>query len=89
MLLILSIYEVEKNQSAYLQGTASKQVKNVSKTAVMDIIGVLCASLHSTTVQLHDSLGSRHTCACSEAGFSAMEPSQFTFSLKKKLLSSE
>jgi hypothetical protein len=32
----------------------------------MKIIGFLCASLDSSTVQLHDSLGSRHACACSE-----------------------
>jgi hypothetical protein len=37
----------------------------------MDVIGFLCVSLGSSTVQLHDSLGSRHTCAQSEAGFSS------------------
>jgi hypothetical protein len=36
----------------------------------MDVIGFLCASLGSSTVQLHDRLGSRRSCACSEAGFS-------------------
>jgi hypothetical protein len=35
----------------------------------MDVIGFLCVSLGSSTVRIHDSLGSRHTCACSEAGF--------------------
>jgi hypothetical protein len=34
-------------------------VINGSKTAVMDVIGFLCVSLGSNTVQLHDSLGSR------------------------------
>jgi hypothetical protein len=34
----------------------------------MDVIGFLCVSLGSITVQLHDSLGKRHACACSEAG---------------------
>jgi hypothetical protein len=34
----------------------------------MDVIGSLCVSLGSSSVQLHDSLGSRHACACSEAG---------------------
>jgi hypothetical protein len=29
----------------------------------MDIIGFLCVSLGSSTVQLHDSLGSRRACA--------------------------
>jgi hypothetical protein len=38
-------------------------------TAVMDVVGFLCLSLGSSTVQLHDSLGSRCACACSEAGF--------------------
>jgi hypothetical protein len=36
----------------------------------MDVIGFLCVSLGSNTVQLIDSLGSRRACACSEAGFS-------------------
>jgi hypothetical protein len=37
----------------------------------MDVIGFLCVSLGSSTVQLHDSLGSRLACACSEADFSS------------------
>jgi hypothetical protein len=37
----------------------------------MDVIGFLCVSLGSSTIQLHDSLGSRCTCAYSEAGFSS------------------
>jgi hypothetical protein len=37
----------------------------------MNVIGFLCVSLGSSTVQLHDSLGSRRTCTCSEAGFSS------------------
>jgi hypothetical protein len=52
-----------------LRGRVSKYVTNGSKTAVMDVIGFLCVSLGSSTVQLHDSLGS--TCTCSEAGFSS------------------
>jgi hypothetical protein len=39
------------------------------KTAIMDIIGLLCVSLGSSTVQLHDGLSNR--CACSEVGFSS------------------
>jgi hypothetical protein len=35
----------------------------------MDVIGFLCVSLGSSTVQLHDSLGRRRACVCSEAGF--------------------
>jgi hypothetical protein len=35
-------------------------VTNGSKTAAMDVIGFLCISLGSSTVQFHDSLGSRH-----------------------------
>jgi hypothetical protein len=34
------------------------------------IVGFLCVSLGSSTIQLHDSLGSRRACTCSEAGFS-------------------
>jgi hypothetical protein len=49
----------------------SKWVTNGSKTAVMDVIGFLYASLCSSTVQLYDSVGSRRSCACSEAGFSS------------------
>jgi hypothetical protein len=35
----------------------------------MEAISFLCVPLGSSTVQLHDSLGSRRACACSEAGF--------------------
>jgi hypothetical protein len=52
-----------------IRGTVSKWVTNGSKTAVMDVIGVLCVSLGSSTVQCHDNLGSRRAYACSEAGF--------------------
>jgi hypothetical protein len=41
------------------------------KTAVMDIIGFLCVSIGGSTVQFHDSLGSRCMCACSETDFSS------------------
>jgi hypothetical protein len=34
----------------------------------MDVINCLCVPLGSSTVQLHDNLGSRRACACSEAG---------------------
>jgi hypothetical protein len=54
-----------------IRGRVSKQVTNGSKTAAMDVIGFLCVSLGSSTVQLHDSLGIRRACACSEAGFSS------------------
>jgi hypothetical protein len=37
----------------------------------MDVIGFLCVSLVSSTVQLHDSLGSKRAWAYSEAGFSS------------------
>jgi hypothetical protein len=32
----------------------------------MDVIGFLFVSLGSSTIQLHDSLGSRNACGCSE-----------------------
>jgi hypothetical protein len=34
-------------------------------------LGFLYVSLGSSTVQLHDSLGIRHACACSETAFSS------------------
>jgi hypothetical protein len=37
----------------------------------MDVIGFLYVPLGSSAVQLHDSLGSRGACTCSEAGFSS------------------
>jgi hypothetical protein len=37
----------------------------------MDVIGFLCVSLGSSTVQLHDSPGTKCICTCSEAGFSS------------------
>jgi hypothetical protein len=50
----------------------SQQIRqNGSKPAVMDVIDSLCVSLGSSTVQLHDNLGSRQVCACSEACFSS------------------
>jgi hypothetical protein len=55
----------------FIRGRVSKQITNGSKTAVMDVLGFICVSLGSSTVQLHDNLSSRRTCACSEAGFSS------------------
>jgi hypothetical protein len=37
----------------------------------MGIIGFLCVSLGSSAVQVYDGLGSRRSCACSEASFSS------------------
>jgi hypothetical protein len=39
----------------------------------MDLIGFVCVSLGSNTARLHDSLGYRPECACSEAGFSSQD----------------
>jgi hypothetical protein len=39
------------------------------KQDVMDVMRFIYMSLGSSTVQLHDSLGSRRACACSGAGF--------------------
>jgi hypothetical protein len=47
------------------------RVTNGSKTAIMHVMGFLYVPLGSSTVQLHDSLGSRRACACSVAGFSS------------------
>jgi hypothetical protein len=54
-----------------IRGRVSKYVTNWIKTTVMDVVGFLCVSLGSSTVQLHDSLSSRCACPCSEAGFSS------------------
>jgi hypothetical protein len=54
-----------------IRGTVSKYVTNGSKTAVMDAIGFLWLLLDSSTVELHDSLGSKTACAYSEVGFSS------------------
>jgi hypothetical protein len=43
----------------------------------MDVIGSLCISLDSSTVQHHDSLDSRRACVCSEAGFSSQNKTVF------------
>jgi hypothetical protein len=42
-----------------------------AQLAVMDVIGFLCVSLGSSTVRLHDSLGSTRAFACLEASFSS------------------
>jgi hypothetical protein len=42
-----------------------------NKEPVMDVIGSLCVSLGSSTIHLHDSLGIRCACECTEAGFSS------------------
>jgi hypothetical protein len=61
---------VFKSQNLLYEGV-SKEIINGSKIAVMDVIGFLCVLPGSSTVQLHDSLGSRDACACSEVGFSS------------------
>jgi hypothetical protein len=38
----------------------------------MNVIGFLCVSLVTSTIQLHDSPGSRRACACSNTGFSSL-----------------
>jgi hypothetical protein len=55
----------------YVRGRVSKLFTNGSKTALKDVIGFICGSLSSSTVRLHDSVGSRCACAFSEAGFSS------------------
>jgi hypothetical protein len=60
-------YQSESRLKIYEE--VSKYATNGSKTAVMDVIGFLCVSLGSSTIQLHDSSDSRLACAYSEAGF--------------------
>jgi hypothetical protein len=70
LLIHSEIYDVlQIVLNLYVPGRVSKQVTNGSKTAVMDVISFLYVSLGSSTVQLCDSLGSKRTCSCSEAGF--------------------
>jgi hypothetical protein len=59
------------NKTQIIRGRISKWVTNGSKTTVMDVIGFLCVSLGSSTVQIYDSLGRRRACPCSVAGFSS------------------
>jgi hypothetical protein len=51
--------ETCSDSDGIIRGTVSEKVTNGSKTAVMDVIGFLCVSLGSSTVQLHDSQFSR------------------------------
>jgi hypothetical protein len=46
-------------------------VTTASKTDVMDEIGFIYVVLGSSTIQFHDSLGSRRACACSRVDFSS------------------
>jgi hypothetical protein len=55
-------YEVE---------SVNTYITNGSETTVMDVIGFQCVSLDSSTVQLHESLGSRSACAFSEVVLSS------------------
>jgi hypothetical protein len=52
------------------EGESAKRTQ-MEATALMGIIGFLYVSLGSSTVQLHDNIGSRRLCAKSEAGFSS------------------
>jgi hypothetical protein len=52
-------------------GRVTNWATNGSKTALMDVMSFLCVLLDSSTVQLHDSLGGRRACTCSEAGFNS------------------
>jgi hypothetical protein len=67
----LTFHSAFESLQAIIWGRVSKYARYGSKTAVMDVISFLCGSLGTSTVQLHDSLSSRHVCACSEAGFSS------------------
>jgi hypothetical protein len=70
-ILLWLIYSISCLSYSAVRARVSKQVTNGSKTAVIDVIGFLCVPLGSSTVQLHDSLGRRRVCACSEADFSS------------------
>jgi hypothetical protein len=71
LLYFVGLKTADRYCKSYIRRTVSKQVTNGSKTAVMDVIDFLCVLLCNNAVQLHDSLGSRRACSCSEAGFSS------------------
>jgi hypothetical protein len=52
-----------RKQHTYIRGRVSKWETNRSKTAVMGVIGFLCISLGSSTVQFHNCLCNRRACA--------------------------
>jgi hypothetical protein len=67
----------------YEGGPVNKSKMEIKKT-VIDVTGFLCVSLGSSTVQLHDSLGSRRGCACSEAVFSSKMATVFEECITEK-----
>jgi hypothetical protein len=68
----LRLHRQRRIEEDYLiRGRDSKQVTDESKTTAMDVIGFLCVSLGSSTVQLHDRLGGRRACESSDAGLSS------------------
>jgi hypothetical protein len=67
---LLSFVSLSMQMSGLYEGV-SEEVTNGNKTAATDVICFLCVSLGSSTVQLHDSLGSRRACACSEVNCSS------------------
>jgi hypothetical protein len=42
-----------------------------ANSSKIELISFLCPSLGSSTIQLHDNLGSRSACPCSKTGFSS------------------
>jgi hypothetical protein len=69
LILLIALYFIF-SLAFYIRERVSKYVTNGSKTYVIDVIGFLCVSLGSSTVQLHDSLGSRQACTRLGTGFS-------------------
>jgi hypothetical protein len=69
VLIMLKCFLADCNVMSIYEGESLNRSQR--ETAVMDLIGFLCISLGSSSVQLHDSLGSRCACSCSEAGFSS------------------
>jgi hypothetical protein len=67
--LVNRYQRVEKTYGLDLRRRVSKYVTNGSKTAVMDVIGFLCVSLGSSTVQFHGSLVSRRGMRMFSGGF--------------------
>jgi hypothetical protein len=52
----------------------------------MDVIGFPCVSLDSSTVQVHDSLGSRRACPYSATGFGSQNGEEYTTEAQRSVV---
>jgi hypothetical protein len=59
------------NGLSVIRGRITKWFTNGSKTTVMDVIGFICESPDSSTLQFHDNIDIGHACQCSESHISS------------------